>query len=125
VKHDDPNAVDCGPTCAACAANLAAEVEQTERRAPGRPRLDVLRVCSSCSAPVERGGTLTPAPLCVRCYHRARRAKGRAPTTAARPRVLRVRVDRAASTVLDVEDDKRRALELAHLLTTGKASVDR
>jgi hypothetical protein len=39
--------------------------------------------------------------------------------------VLRVRVDRAASSVLDVEDDKRRALELAHLLTTGKASVDR
>lgn len=31
MRHDDPNALDCGPTCKACEANMQAELEDVAR----------------------------------------------------------------------------------------------
>lgn len=124
AEHDDPNQVDCGPTCPRCREAWEAEREEAERvtKRRGRPPLDLPRVCSACGADVVRPGVLRPVPLCARCYFRSRRAaKGKAP----RVRVVRVRMHAADfERLASLGGPTEIATGLAALVANGVAVVD-
>lgn len=124
--HDDPLCINCGPTCPACEASWNAERDQAGERRRGRPPLDVPRVCSKCSAPVvPRRGRLRPTPLCGACYFAERRRAVGVPARESLPLVLplKVLIPRAMLSRVTGDDLRKAALELAHLLTTGTATL--